>query len=163
MPTLSLTNERAEELRTEFQLSDGKLFKRKGSGWKRVKEKRSVNSGGYKLIFFNGRSMLYHRLVYFLHTGEWPKYVDHIDRNKINNHPSNLRAVTARTNSSNRKNKTSSGFTGVYRNSDNGGWRAMVAFMEEGERKQICLGTFSTPEDAYDARRAWIKQRKETP
>ncbi|EDH7741207.1 hypothetical protein CB599_11645 [Salmonella enterica subsp. enterica serovar Adjame] len=43
-----------------------------------------------------------HRVIYWLHTNEWPDYVDHKDRDTRNNLFSNLRAATAQQNVMNR-------------------------------------------------------------
>lgn len=60
------------------------------------------DSHGYRTISVqhNGHKwgMLQHRLVYLAYYGEFPEdkpYVDHMDRNRSNNNPNNLRAVDA--------------------------------------------------------------------
>ena len=57
----------------------------------------SIGNHGYKIVVVSKDkkrySMLRHRLVYALVFGPIPKgkMIDHIDRNKLNNHPMNLR------------------------------------------------------------------------
>lgn len=62
--------------------------------------------GKYWAVYINGITYKAHRLVYCLHTGTpipAGMYVDHKDRNTLNNHPANLRLVTPSQNCFNRK------------------------------------------------------------
>lgn len=61
------------------------------------------------------REYAIHRLIYWLHTGDWPEEIDHKDQNKLNNHIENLRPATHAQNQQNKaifKNNTS-GYAGV--------------------------------------------------
>lgn len=77
---------------------------RKGDG-KFVQVKPSINNCGYEFICYKEHGVVYvHRLVYEAFKGEIPEEleIDHIDRNKHNNNPDNLRLVTRAENLSNR-------------------------------------------------------------
>ena len=77
---------------------------RKGNG-KFVQVKPSINNCGYEFICYKEHSIVYvHRLVYEAFKGEIPEEleIDHIDRNKHNNNPDNLRLVTRKENCKNR-------------------------------------------------------------
>lgn len=77
---------------------------RKGNG-KFVQVKPSINNCGYEFICYKANKIVYvHRLVYEAFKGEIPEEfeIDHIDRNKHNNNPDNLRLVTRSENMSNR-------------------------------------------------------------
>lgn len=79
-----------------FRKRDGKF----------VQVKPSINNHGYEYICYNGKNtVLVHRLVYEAFKGEIPKEleIDHIDRNKNNNNPDNLRLVTRFENLLNRR------------------------------------------------------------
>lgn len=85
---------------------------RKGDG-KFVQVKPSVNNCGYEFICCSKNNIVYiHRLVYESFKGEIPEglEIDHIDRNKRNNNPDNLRVVTRIENNRNRNRNPSSKF-----------------------------------------------------
>lgn len=50
---------------------------------------------GYRRIRIGERTLKYAHIVFFLHTGRWPRHqLDHKDHNKRNNAPWNLEEVT---------------------------------------------------------------------
>lgn len=58
---------------------------------------------GYYRGELSGMRLSAHRVVFFLSRGYWPEdMIDHIDGNKSNNRPDNLRDVTAGINQANR-------------------------------------------------------------
>ena len=92
-------------------------------------------------------------LVYLWFTGELPKnkmQMDHIDGNKVNDCPGNLRLVTNALNAKNTKmqSNNTSGYTGVSWNRNKARWQAYVMFVR--------LGYFNTPEEAHTARQNYI-------
>lgn len=110
------------------------------------------SSGGYYMVYCRGYgSIQTARVVLILFTGRdiEGSEVDHIDRNRANNHPFNLRWATARENSLNRAPVNKTGFTGVtyiprYKN------RPFRAMMRKDGKKTL-IGHFSTAEEAYHA------------
>lgn len=78
-------------------IDDDCVIYRKDREGKLVQVKPSVNNCGYEFICYKEcRIVLVHRLVYEAFKGEIPEglEIDHIDRNKRNNNPDNLRVVT---------------------------------------------------------------------
>ena len=78
---------------------------RKNKDGKLVQVKPSLNNCGYEFICYASHNIVYvHRLVYEAFNGEIPEgmELDHIDRNKLNNNPDNLRVVTRVENCNNR-------------------------------------------------------------
>lgn len=101
-------------------------------------------------IYMNNKTKTYislHRLILNAKKGE---YVDHIDRNSLNNKKENLRIVTNQQNgfnSSIKKNNTS-GFIGVTLSKDRNKWTSQIKI----NYKVINLGRFLKKEDAIKAR-----------
>ena len=93
-----------------------------------------------------------HRLVAnaFLENPEDKKCVDHIDRNKLNNHISNLRYATVSENAQNVSINTTntSGVRGVSLDKKLNKWKVQITV--NGIRKH--LGYFTNKEDAIAAR-----------
>ncbi|WCZ56789.1 putative HNH endonuclease [Salmonella phage Kenya-K30] len=85
--------------------------------------------------------MYTHRVVFFLAYGYWPKEVDHKDRNRRNNAPSNLREGDRKVNMQNRNVK------GWDLHKPSGKWRARISV--DGKVKS--LGYFFTEEEAREA------------
>ncbi len=53
----------------------------------------SVDKRGYIATHINDKKCYAHQLIWLYLYGEWPTEIDHIDGNKSNNNPSNLRKV----------------------------------------------------------------------
>ena len=56
---------------------------------------------GYRRFSVLNRKFLVHRVVWFLHHGDWPSNIDHIDQDKNNNRIENLRPCTMSENKRN--------------------------------------------------------------
>ena len=103
--TLSL-----ELLNELFYYQDGFLFRKK-STQKNVfvgSKVGTVNTLGYSVVSIKNKTYLIHRLIYWMLHGYCPKYVDHIDGNKLNNKIENLRSATNQQNIFNQKIKKGS-------------------------------------------------------
>lgn len=83
---------------------------------------------GYWIVKVKQKAVFCHKIVWFLHTGEYSKEyeIDHINGNSQDNRIENLRKVSHAENCRNRKKSllNTSGITGVSQTSDNLGWRA---------------------------------------
>lgn len=84
------------------------------------------------------------------------KWVDHADRNGLNNQRSNLRECTASQNAQNKRKPRwrmgSSKFKGVSFHSRNKSWRARITLQDIfGQNFNRSLGCFSTEEEAAEA------------
>jgi hypothetical protein len=107
-----------------------------------------VNRYGYAVGTVDGKlNIPFHKLV--LNSND--KYIDHINRNKLDNRKCNLRIATAQMNAINQgcSSRNTSGVKGVYLNKRTQKWVASIAI----NKKTIHLGTFETIENAIRARK----------
>lgn len=113
----------------------------------------SPNTRGYLQISVDGVSMVLHRVIFTLANGRFTELeVDHIDRDRRNNHPDNLREVTRSQNMANtgvRKTNTS-GHRNVHWVKNLRKWRVQVT--HEGQCHEG--GLFDDEADANDAANA---------
>ena len=123
----------------------GKAFKGQIAGIK--------NAQGYIVIGADQTDYLAHRLMWLYVYGAMPiLQIDHIDRNRENNKPTNLRIATQKQNSENifRSSTNTSGYRGVRKDKRNlkKPWSATITH----NYKTIHLGYYLTPEEAVKAR-----------
>ncbi|NKE77545.1 HNH endonuclease [Ochrobactrum sp. MC-1LL] len=102
---------------------------------------------GYRTVLINGTRYAAHRIVWLMATGDDPQVIDHINHDKEDNRPENLRSCADQQNHFNRKKyrNNSSGLKGVH--ACNGKWRAMIRI--DGKSRHI--GMYETPEKAHEA------------
>lgn len=85
----------------EQKSSTGNVYKR---NYSEKICKKGIDSTGYYFVSLNGKNYRLHWLYYNTFIGDSTGYfIDHKDRNKLNNEPSNLRLLTQEDNN---KNKT---------------------------------------------------------
>lgn len=118
--------ERAHEL---FKYNDGQLIRKVDKG--RAHAGDIVGSpvrGGYLQVKFDKRLYLVHRLIYLMYHSYFPKYLDHIDGDVLNNRIKNLRAASYPQNNANSRlrHDNSSGVKGVYWSREDGKWRGQI-------------------------------------
>ena len=109
---------------------------------------------GYWSVYFKGKFYAAHRIVYALAFDCDPgdKDVDHIDRNKLNNRPENLRLLDRSMNSHNSgvRRRNSLGIKGVYyMEGKKSPYKASICY----RGKIIRLGSYATLEEAKTARK----------
>lgn len=156
---LDLVKERLEYLPEE---DPTRVFKWKFSS--NQKKKSSFNSkyastwAGYKdkednyiSISLNGKSHDVHRLVYMFENNiqyfkDIPAYIDHIDRDPTNNHPTNLRSGIEGINQRNRASLGCVSYKGVDKKTIKGvdRFRSRIVI----NNREVSLGYYSTAEEA---------------
>lgn len=130
-----------EELDEIFEYRDGELYWKKPTG--------TLDGGGYMQTGIKGKYCKNHRIIFMMHHGYVPDFIDHIDGNPLNNRIENLRAVTESQNQYNRSfqrnNKT--GIKGVSWDKSQKRWKARIGI----DGKDILLGHFNNINDAENA------------
>jgi len=101
----------------------------------------------YVNVVIQGSAYRLHRIIYFLATGIEPDVIDHIDGDKTNNHPDNLRQSNNSQNGFNirSQSRNTTGYRGVSINK--GRYQAHIM----KNRKEIWIGYFDTAEEASRA------------
>lgn len=124
---------------------DSGLFTRKSgkiAGYK--------SRGGYIQLSVFNKKYYASRLAYFYMTGEWPEYIDHINRVVDDNRWANLRAVSHQENCRNRgiRDDNKSGVPGCWWDKERKKWILRV--------NGTYLGYFKTIKEAKIARKEFI-------
>ncbi len=114
---------------------------------------KQVGTSGYAFGAVFGTKAMAHRVAWAIHYGEWPSdQVDHINGDRLDNRIENLRQVDRFENAKNQKLHVSnkSGRVGVSWVARRSKWAAQI----RSNGVQYNLGTFSTFEEAVEARAA---------
>lgn len=100
-----------------------------------------IGNHGYRNGSFMGKTVLAHRIVFLLSNCHLPEYVDHINGDRLDNRPSNLRQTTASGNSANSKSRAGakSKHLGVGWSNTHGKWMANIT--HNGAAKYIGIYT----------------------
>lgn len=144
MKEKEISAEDLEAIKARFDLIDNKLVYKddysKRVGW---------SDKGYLRVKVLGKIFYQHRIVWFLHTGKWPTIdIDHIDQDKSNNDPDNLRLASVTENFMNKpQHKGKKLPRGVYWSKDRNKFRAVLCV--RGKNKH--LGYYDTSNDAREA------------
>ena len=138
---------------TRVKFEDGEIYSFIKNGrsleYKWCLIKGCKNSAGYHNMTINKKVFGKHRVMYKLHNPDWDmtdicslNYIDHIDRNPLNNNIENLRCVSQTQNCYNKDSK------GYYWHKASKKWLAQIGI---GGATQKYLGIFDLEEDARNA------------
>lgn len=101
---------------------------------------------GYKRFRHKGKTYKVSRVIFYFATGTWPEVVDHVDGNRSNDHPDNLRAATRAQNNKNVKKRkdNTTGHKGVSFKKKLGKYQVLV----QVDGKNIYFGVYADLEEA---------------
>lgn len=121
-----------------------------------------LNAYGYVCVNIKNYTFMHSHLTCLWFTGGLPPSkaeVDHIDGNRVNDSPDNLRIVTNRINHRNMKmnQNNKSGYTGVWYDKRRDHYQSYITI----NRRRVCLGMYITAEAAYAARENYLQARPE--
>jgi hypothetical protein len=106
---------------------------------------------GWVYACYGGRQFYVHRFILWLHTGRLGKICDHINRNRADNRPENLRWATNLESRLNTNGKLG------YEIITNSAGETRYLVRVSVSRISKTIGTFTTPEAAINAKMAYIK------
>jgi hypothetical protein len=147
-----VAEEDLQEMVRRFDLVDGKIYYKETVAHNAMKGTEAGNTNnvtGYRVVQIKGRFFRVHRIIYYLHYGVWPGdfQIDHMDGDKLNNKPENLRLVTNKQNHKSyrepHKNSTSK-YRGVYWHKASNKYMARI----RNNGKLIYLGLFTCEKGA---------------
>ena len=113
---------------------------------KKAKSETHINGESFLRAYVDGKSLLQHRLIYLLVTGESPKYLTHKNGNTLDNRFCNLVVSEKKRDFSNKLLNLKAGIKGVYW--DNTGQRWIVSFRSK------TIGTCKNHLDAISMRKS---------
>jgi hypothetical protein len=131
-----------EFLNDLFEYRDGELFYKVTRGRNKAGSKAGTyryHDNAYQVII-NKKHYLMHRIVYMMHNGYMPKFVDHKDGNRSNNQIENLREATHSENACNAKVRSDSKtkLKNISWNNTNKSWKVRV----QANNCRMYLGQF---------------------
>jgi hypothetical protein len=153
-----------ELLQELFKLDEGGRLIYRERSQARPRQRLGSEAGhlhphGYRMVRVNGSTYFTHRIVWFLTHGQDPGnfQVDHINGNRADNRPSNLRLCTPAQNRLNTKLRPNnkSGIRGVYFEQGRGEKHWCASY------KNKKLGRFATKEEAAKAVAAAVQACKD--
>ncbi|WP_310533126.1 HNH endonuclease signature motif containing protein [Novosphingobium sp.] len=142
--------------RPRVMFNSDRIFNSWNSKWAGAEGFTSMRGSGadYKCYIGGIHDMKFkaHRVAWAIYYGEWPNEIDHINGNPLDNRIANLRSVSHRENSRNRRMPTNnkSGHMGVRWDAKFSKWLARIK-VDKGYKH---IGLFADINDAIAARKA---------
>lgn len=137
-----------EYLNSILEYRDGLLIHKVNRGKARSGNVAGNKCNSYYELRIDSVNYYAHRLIFFIHHGWCPEYIDHINGNKSDNRIENLRPATIQQNGQNMSisKRNTSGFKGVTYDKRYNHWQARIRYC--GKRRT--LGCFNSKELAAE-------------
>lgn len=136
-----------EYVKLLFDYKDGFLYWKVQKGTmikigQRAAHLQKMKSGNRYTVRIDYKSYYCSRIIFLWHKGYLPEFVDHTDRDKLNDKINNLRASTKSQNCQNKSShkNSASKYLGVHQNNSHTKWKACIYV----NGKNMHLGTFET-------------------
>jgi len=132
-----------EHLLSLYEYRDGSLYYKKNVSHKKIGDLVGcLHPKGYYVTAIKARQYLIHRLIYMMHYGYMPQFIDHINNIKTDNRIENLRSTSISQNAQNCKTpkNNTSGIKGITKHRNK--W--LVRISTNNKRKII--GSFDSLE-----------------
>ena len=129
---------------TQALLNDLFLYNNGNLYWKKTRGRAIQgavagykHSSGYIIVETHGKLHKAHRLIWLMHYGSTPEFLDHINGNRADNRIENLRPATKTENNQNMKmlSSNTSGVKGVHWQKNANKWRVQIR--HNNKRKHI--------------------------
>ena len=114
-----------DEVNKLLEYKDGGLYWKETNGRRKTGERAGrLSDTGYRKLGILGKEMKEHRVIFFMHHGYFPRYIDHINGNRQDNHIENLRECSSSENHHNaqKSSRNTSGYKNVHWHSINKKW-----------------------------------------
>lgn len=148
-----------EQLQADFTIRGDKLWWARGGRGRRADRPVGTldQSNGYVVVNYKGGKKYVHRIVFALCNGYLPPEIDHINRDRTDNRPENLRDATRAQNGMNtslRSDNTNGVKGACYHEGRAKPWQARI----QVGGKSVSLGYFRTIDECLSARKAAEKK-----
>ena len=155
-----MTDYSKEYLHSLFEYKEGKLYRKSNIANTKIGDEAGwIGNKGYRIIGIDYKDVSAHKLIFMMHHGYIPKYIDHINGNRNDNKIENLREASCSENNYNQKTsiKNTSGCKNVSWNKARNKWVVRIVFNVK-KIKQWYVDDFELAELlAYEAREKYHK------
>lgn len=116
-----------EYLQSIFDYKDGELYWKENRYRNKTKGKKagSLDTKGYRFVTIQSKAHRVHRVIFLMHYGYLPDFIDHINGNRLDNKIENLRPCSMAENARNCKKPkhNTSGYKGIRWRKDRSKWQ----------------------------------------